>query len=242
VDAYLALKEEFNAQLMSGVLCYVDEEKLPARVRAKLRKVVEADYLPVRLMRTDTFEVANTTHHVQCANGLNYFPISPKDTRNVFVQVEELTEEIKKEELEQRLTEEGRDFMAAVLSYKLPEEPATRLYLPVLDTPLKQQRIAMLAKGPSKSERDPEALTTALLSKLGKSEGWKDGWEGSTTLLLPFLGDGPWPKHPGAFSRFLNKCREGLSSQGWGLSKGRTDDERTIYASHTHTSARKREI
>ena len=64
-------------------------------------------------MRTDSYTQPNTTHWVQCANRRENCPVFPGDTRITVIHVPDLLpdQEIPKEKLIEKLTEEAPHFM-----------------------------------------------------------------------------------------------------------------------------------
>ena len=83
VKADRALTADFNGELEGCILAVVEERNV-ANVKgthAKIKDYVNAQKLSIRRMRTDAYEVPNTSHWVQCSNDIAACPVFPGDTR-----------------------------------------------------------------------------------------------------------------------------------------------------------------
>lgn len=80
---------DFNGELAGAVLCVVEEINIAANPKAlaRLRDWTVADIIAIRRMRTDSYELPNTTHWVYCANKQEFCPVLTGDTRIAVVHV-----------------------------------------------------------------------------------------------------------------------------------------------------------
>ena len=123
-------------------------------------------------MRTDSFEIANTTHWVQEANEPGNCPLKRDDTRITVIPVQPLSQEAReqypKKKLLKLLNDEAPHFLRTLLDLELP--PVTdRLRLEVVETEDKRQL---------EDDHDPEAVflrehcEVKTGSRLGKKAVW----------------------------------------------------------------------
>lgn len=130
-----ALTEQFNSALEGCILAVVEERNV-ANVQgthAKIKDYVTGENLAIRRMRTDIYEVPNTTHWVQCSNDVAACPVFQGDTRITVLHVPKLENEIPKQVFKQRLKSEAPFFVTTLLNMRLPK-PTTRLRIPVVTT------------------------------------------------------------------------------------------------------------
>ena len=141
-DKALTSQSDFNGELVGAVICAVDEKdisKYPGAA-AKIRDASTSKTLSIRKMRTDAFEVPNTTHWIQTGNHLKMCPIPPGDTRVTVCFVPLPTSDIPKKFLFEELHKEARDFMYTLMTLPLPPV-IKRLRLPIITTASKLQSI-----------------------------------------------------------------------------------------------------
>lgn len=134
-DRALTSQNDFNGELAGAILCVVEEKdisKAPG-AGAKIKDAVTSLMLSIRKMRTDTYQVPNMTHWVQCANDQNNCIVPPGDTRITVIYVNTITNEIPKPILMARLKEEAPAFMRTLIDLPLPSAQG-RLSLPVVAT------------------------------------------------------------------------------------------------------------
>ena len=133
----LTSTSDFNGELANCVLAIVEEKDISKSKGAlnKIKEWVTARMLSIRKMRCDSYSQPNTTHWVQCANKRENCPIFPGDTRITAIHVPDLLpdQEIPKEKLIEKLTEEAPHFMYSLVNIELPE-PSGRLRLPIVVT------------------------------------------------------------------------------------------------------------
>ena len=136
------------------VLCLIEEVDLNRRgAYDRIKNLVTAADVPIRKMRTDTYLVPNTSHFVQSANSAYNIPVDRDDTRIVFGEVGELTEPMDEGTLHERLAAEAPFMLHKLLEMDIPGPFDSRLWLPVLNTPVKEQVIAGTFNAePSESE------------------------------------------------------------------------------------------
>ena len=135
VKADRSLTADFNGELEGCILAVVEERNV-ANVQgthAKIKDYVNAQKLSIRRMRTDAYEVPNTSHWVQCSNDIAACPVFPGDTRITVLNVPKLESEIPKDAFKELLRKEAPCLLATLLSMRLPT-PTTRLRLPVVET------------------------------------------------------------------------------------------------------------
>ena len=73
--------------LAGAVLVYLDEEKVDARKREKVKLYIDADRTSIRMMRTDSFMFANRTHWIAAYNFKDGVPVEDGDERIIMVHV-----------------------------------------------------------------------------------------------------------------------------------------------------------
>jgi hypothetical protein len=143
VKADQALTSQFNSELEGCILAVVEEKNVATTKGAheKIKDAVTSDVISIRRMRTDVYQVRNTTHWVQCSNNIEACPIFNGDSRITVIHVPEITKEIPKERLKQALIEEAPFFLRTLLNMTLPP-PTSRLRLPLVNT---DEKIAIIA-------------------------------------------------------------------------------------------------
>lgn len=147
-DRALTSQNDFNGELAGALLCVVEEKdisKAPG-ASAKIKDAVTSLMLSIRKMRTDTYQVPNMTHWIQCANHQDACIVPPGDTRITVIYVNTITSEIPKPILMSRLKEEAPAFLRTLIDLPLPSIQG-RLSLPVITTRHKA-RSEDLAKTP----------------------------------------------------------------------------------------------
>lgn len=143
-DKSLTNTNEFNGELEGCIVAVVEEKNIAANATAhnRIKDAVTSPKLSIRRMQTDTYEVPNSTHWVQCANNPDYCPIFPGDTRITMLYVEKLQKEIPKAVLTDHLKEEAPYFLWSLLHTTLPQKRG-RLRIPVVNTKFKEDAAAM---------------------------------------------------------------------------------------------------
>ncbi len=145
VDAYRALKGEFNGSLTDAVLAVVDDKSLDASVTDKIKQYVTDDKIAIRKMYKEEKEKANYTHFVHLANQLTALVIPAGDTRVTLIRVDRFKgKEIPMHTMMERLRNEAAAFTYTLLTMHLPPIQE-RLALPVVDTDERQELIALNA-------------------------------------------------------------------------------------------------
>lgn len=142
----LTTTNDFNGELIGAILCYIEEIDLSHHKVAlpRIKDWTMAVSIPIRQMRRDAYDQANTTHWIQIANFQEYCPIVGGDTRITAIQVPDLLDqqEIAKEKMLEYLQEEAPHFLYSVLNTTIP--PATgRLRIPVIETESKLDAIEL---------------------------------------------------------------------------------------------------
>jgi hypothetical protein len=146
----LSAHNEFNKELNGAVICAVEEKDLSQapEALARIKEWVTAKTLSIRQMRTDTFEVPNTTHWIQTANAQSHCPVFVGDTRITVIEVCDLLkeQEVPKQIMLAKLKEEAPHFMYTLMNLQLPPVIG-RMRLPVVRTESKA-RTEELNKNP----------------------------------------------------------------------------------------------
>jgi phage/plasmid-associated DNA primase len=136
-DRALSGHNDFNGELAGAVLCVVEEKNVASSKVSyeRMKDWITSRTLSIRKMRTDSYQVPNTTHWVQTTNKQEYCPVFPGDTRITVIAVPDLLPEqiIPKKKLLQLLKDEAPHFLRTLLDWPLPE-PEDRLRLPVVVT------------------------------------------------------------------------------------------------------------
>lgn len=137
-DAALISQSGFNGELMSAVLCTVEETDLRqnrSQAYNRIKDWVTGRTLNIHTKGITPYSAPNTTHWIQCANEVEACPVLPGDTRITMCKVDHLPADqyIAKRELLELLKKEAPDFLAHVLNLEIA--PTTdRLCIPVLET------------------------------------------------------------------------------------------------------------
>jgi len=137
VDAYLALKSQWNRQLEGAIVAYVDEKDVNTESTCdKVKDWVNAKKLTIRRMGTDPYDVRNSLHWIQCANDIAKCPIPDGDTRTTVIHVDPPTNPIPKTEFVAKLLAEAPAFLHTIMNLELA--PITdRLNIPAITTAAK---------------------------------------------------------------------------------------------------------
>jgi hypothetical protein len=141
-DKALTSQSGFNGELAGAIICAVDEidvSKYPGAA-AKIRDACTGKTLSIRKMRTDAFDIPNTTHWIQAGNNLKMCPIPPGDTRVTVCRVPAPETDIPKLFFLEKLREEAPHFMYTLMTLTLPPV-IKRLRLPVVTTDSKLQAL-----------------------------------------------------------------------------------------------------
>ena len=136
-DKALSAHNEFNYELAGAIICAVEEKDLsaaPERI-AGIKEWVTAHELSIRQMRTNTYQVPNTTHWIQTANAQSHCPVFAGDTRITVIEVCDLLpeQEVPKQIMLAKLKEEAPHFMYTLMNLQLPPLIG-RMRLPVVRT------------------------------------------------------------------------------------------------------------
>jgi hypothetical protein len=149
VEGVRMLREQFNKDMAGALLCYLDEEKIESKHGQKVKLYVDSDWISIRMMRTDSFRFQNYSKWIASYQMTDALPIEYGDQRIVLWEVMSIPDEEKVPwltDLKPALESEAADFLGTLLTYPLVQSVG-RLYLPVLDTPVKEQ--VMLENGSS---------------------------------------------------------------------------------------------
>lgn len=139
-DNALTNRSGFNGELENAVLCVVEETNLSKNKDAnnRIKDWVTGRTISIRHLYQNSFDIANTSHWIQCANDLSFCPVLPGDTRIVVVPVPELEQEMSKKILFEKLEQEKAAFLDHIMSIELPE-PQGRLAVPCISTSHKEE-------------------------------------------------------------------------------------------------------
>ncbi len=141
-DTALTSQGGFNGEFENVVLCVVEETDLSqSRVAyARIKDWVTSLNISIHRKQVTPYMIPNTTHWVQTANGPQFCPILPGDTRIVMIHVPILDEKIKipKKDFVKLLEKEASDFLGSLMKLELPAS-GDRLNLPVITTEDKRE-------------------------------------------------------------------------------------------------------
>lgn len=143
-----ALTETHNGQLAGVVLWDFDDVDFSgnaSRAYGRLLSLMTKPTFGLRAMQKDEVQVANNLHFIHTANEPDKFALQDGDTRWCIAEVQPLEEIIPQQVLTQQLLREAPYYLRDLLRMQFPE-PASRLYLPILDTPVKNRLMASRAK------------------------------------------------------------------------------------------------
>lgn len=137
-DAALVSPNGFNGELMSAVLCTVEETDLRTNKTAaynRIKEWVTGATINIHVKGTTPFSAPNTCHWIHTANGSENCPIFPGDTRITMIHVPPLDPKkyIAKRDLMDLLRKEAPDFLAAILGIEIPLAN-DRMALPIIET------------------------------------------------------------------------------------------------------------
>lgn len=134
-DQALVNPSGFNGEVANAVLCVVEETDLRVNKEAanRLKDWVTGRTISIRALYKNAYDIANSTHWIQCANDSNYCPVISGDTRIMVVRVPRIAVEIPKEILFRRLETEAAMFLDLLLNIELPESNS-RLAVPCINT------------------------------------------------------------------------------------------------------------
>jgi hypothetical protein len=136
-DTALTSKEGFNGELLSAILCIVEETSMKGSTLAnrRIKDWVTSPYITIHAKNCTPYRAKNYTHWIQTANEQEDCPVFPGDTRITLIHVSELQKDkmIPKDELRTLLQKEAPDFLASVLAIEIPKSNS-RLALPIIET------------------------------------------------------------------------------------------------------------
>jgi hypothetical protein len=135
-NAALRSQGDFNGELAGAIVAVIEEIDLlhVKGALSKLKDWVTGEWLLVRKMRTDAYEIRSTLHFIQVANESSFCPIFPDDTRITMIFVPPLFDRmVPRDHMRDYLKEEAPHFLWTLLNTKLPP-PESRLRLPVIAT------------------------------------------------------------------------------------------------------------
>lgn len=169
-----ALTTRFNGQLEGVLLLDLDDVNLSRRNREiynKLQPLMTSPTIAIEGKGKDERQIPNSLHFLHSANQLDHFAVRENDTRWILGEVSPLENLIPKPILQQAMVKEAPHFLQRLLSRELPE-PDGRLFLPILDTPLKNQLMAR------RTEEELEDADKYLLQRLtdAAKDGLIDDW------------------------------------------------------------------
>jgi len=139
-DNALINQQGFNAEIANSILCVVEEVNLRLNKEAsnRIKDWVTGKTISINEKYKTVFDIANTSHWIQCANDPTFCPVFPGDTRITVCRVDAPKTEVPKRILFDRLESEKARFLHLILSVELPE-PDGRLAIPCLKTAEKME-------------------------------------------------------------------------------------------------------
>lgn len=137
-DSALISPSGFNGELLTAVLCVVEETDLRHNKTLAYNRIkdwVTGSTINIHTKGLTPFTAPNTTHWLQCANESEACPIFPGDTRITMMKVDKLDQAtyIAKRDLMHLLKKEAPDFLATILKINIPFAN-DRLAIPVIET------------------------------------------------------------------------------------------------------------
>lgn len=139
-NAAIMSQGNFNGELETAILCYIEEISLAKNSTAynRIKEWVTCLYMPIHGKGGTPFGVPNMTHWIQISNTQMDCPVMKGDSRIVVIEVDDLTPEqkIPKGEMITALEKEAPDFLAELMRISIPDSPG-RLGMPVIQTDAK---------------------------------------------------------------------------------------------------------
>lgn len=136
-DAALTNENNFNGELLSAIICIVEETSMKGNNRAyrRIKDWVTSPYITIHPKNCTPYRAKNYTHWIQTANEQEDCPVFPGDTRITLIHVAKLPKErmIPKDDLRVLLQKEAPDFLASILAMEIPKSDS-RLALPIIET------------------------------------------------------------------------------------------------------------
>jgi hypothetical protein len=160
-----ALTTDFNLDLKNAIIADLDDVSISSQAAKKLLPFLTNDSIKIVGKGKDSIQVDNSTHWGHTANHVDSFWIPMGDQRTVAIEVGELVAEVPRETMDRCLLSEAPFYLRALFDLPMPE-PASRLYLPVIDTPLKRR--IMLANSPTTVEQAEWVNRLQALAEDGK--------------------------------------------------------------------------
>lgn len=138
-DAALISQSGFNGELMSAILCVVEETDLRQQKTLAYNRIkdwVTGRTINIHIKGVTPYSAPNTTHWIHCSNEWEACPIFPGDTRIIMCRVDALPEgeHVAKRVLLDTLAKEGPDFLKHVRKVIEIPESNDRLYVPCIET------------------------------------------------------------------------------------------------------------
>lgn len=144
MNANIALENQstFNRELLSAVLCYIEEIDLQSSKHAynRVKEWVTAPLMQIHEKGKTPYLVPNCTHWVSCTNSPDYIPVGIGDTRITMIHVGPLERTIPKPELMKILLKEAPDFLAELMHLEIPRSNS-RLIIPTIETESKARAV-----------------------------------------------------------------------------------------------------
>ncbi len=162
--------DKFTSELEGKVLCLIEEVDLNrGGAYERIKNLVTNPLVPIRRMRTDTYRVRNISHFIHTAQDPDFVPVEADDMRIVIGQVQPLSEPVKAQEFHERLKAEAPSMLRKLLDMDLPEPSDRRLWLPVVQTAVKEQLIAGVYGdgGPTASEQTVIRFVDQCVKRVG---------------------------------------------------------------------------
>ncbi len=210
-DRALTSQSDFNGELVGAIVCVVEEKDLSKTpgVSEKIKDSITSPVLAIREMRTNTYQIPNTTHWIQCSNKSEACIVPVGDTRITVFEVQPIAHEIPSDDLIPILRAEAPAFLKTLLDLPLPPV-VTRLRLPMVETAAKRKCQAAAAK---------DDLIERICEKLPM------GFKGTCTELVKKLGIADDPR---TFGRRLSRLKKKMAAKGLHYRAGKKGDDREV--------------
>jgi len=138
-SAKLALTNNYNSELTSLVLGYIEEYDLAKDKRTynRIKELTTAKMMQIHPKGLAPYMQRNKLHFIHAANKSTFCPIEDGDTRIVVIEVPVLEDMIPRFKLDQMLEREASYFLHTLLSMDIPNAK-DRMRIPVLPTSAKK--------------------------------------------------------------------------------------------------------
>ncbi|QDS99051.1 DUF5906 domain-containing protein [Adhaeretor mobilis] len=139
-----AITDKYTSELEGTVCALVEELDLRGKdnkAYSNIKRMVTSHSLQIRKMRTNTYTATNYARFIHTTNDARFVPCESEDVRIVMIDVPQILVPIEPMAFEAGIEEEVPSILRKLIDMPLPES-CGRLYLPVVQTALKEQVLA----------------------------------------------------------------------------------------------------